>query len=47
MFTSARLSVQPLTDDEFDFIVKLGEKDVDEEEEEKKKRKNNKVGRKK
>ena len=45
MFTSARLSVQPLTDDEFDFIVKLGEEE--EEKEEKKKRKNNKVGRKK
>ena len=30
MFTSARLSVQPLTDDEFDFIVKLEETQEEE-----------------
>ena len=41
MFTSARLSVQPLTDDEFDFIVKL------EEEEEDEKKKSGKVRREK
>ena len=43
MFTKARLSVQPLTDDEFDFIVKLEE----EEEEEEKKGKSGKVKREK
>merc|ERR1712037_1005067 len=41
MFTSVRLSVQPLTDDEFDFIVKL------EETQEEEKGKSGKVGREK
>ena len=45
MFTKARLSVQPLTDDEFDFIVKLEEEE--EEEEGGKKGKSGKAGREK